>query len=60
MVDVVGVLAQLVIYLGHRHIGMRACIGTGAVYTGMKEWSLFLGLGRVKQGLISVLAKTLF
>ena len=57
---IVGVSAQLVVYSGRRHIGTRACMGAGAVYTGTKEWLLFLGLGRVRQGPISVLAKTLF
>ena len=57
---IVGVSARLVVYSGRRHIGTRACMGAGAVYTGTKEWSLFLGLGRVRQGPISVLAKTLF
>ena len=50
---IVGVLAQLVVYLGRRHISIRACMGAGAVYTGTKEWSLFLGLGRVRQGPIN-------
>ena len=38
---IVGVLVQLVVYSGRRHIGMRACMGAGAVYTGIKEWLLF-------------------
>ena len=53
---IVGVSARLVVYSGRRHIGTRAYIGAGAVY----KWSLFLGLGRVRQGPISVLTKTLF
>ena len=46
---IIGVSAQLVVYSGRRHIGMRAYIGAGAVYTGTKEWLLFLRLGRVRQ-----------
>ena len=34
---IVGVLARLVVYSGHRHIGTRACMGAGAVYTSTKE-----------------------
>ena len=34
---IVGVSAQLVVYSGHRHIGIRAYMGTGAVYTSIKE-----------------------
>ena len=34
---IVGVSARLVVYSGHRHIGTRAYMGTGAVYTGIKE-----------------------
>ena len=34
---IVGVLARLVVYSGRRHIGTRAYIGIGAVYTGIKE-----------------------
>ena len=60
VVSFVGVSARLVVYSGRRHISTRACMGAGAVYTGTKEWLLFLGLGRVRQGPISVLAKTLF
>ena len=35
---IIGILAQLVVYSGRRHISTRAYIGTGAVYTGIKEW----------------------
>ena len=45
---IVGVSAQLVVYSGRRHISTRAYIGAEAVYTSTKEWSLLLGLGRVK------------
>ena len=34
---IVGVSARLVVYSGRRHIGTRACMGAGAVYTGTKE-----------------------
>ena len=53
---IIGVSARLVVYSGRRHIGTRAYIGAEAVY----RWSLFLGLGKVRQGPINILAKTLF
>ena len=34
---IVGVSARLVVYSGHRHIGMRAYMGVEAVYTSIKE-----------------------
>ena len=34
---IIGISAQLVIYSGRRHIGIRAYISTEAVYTGTKE-----------------------
>ena len=34
---IVGILVQLVIYLGCRHIGTRAYMGAGAVCTGIQE-----------------------
>ena len=34
---IIGVLIRLVVYSGCRHIGTRAYIGIGAVYTSIKE-----------------------
>ena len=34
---IIGISAQLVVYSGHRHIGTRAYMGTGVVYTSTKE-----------------------
>ena len=34
---IVDISAQLVVYSCRRHIGTRACMGVGAVYTGIKE-----------------------
>ena len=34
---IIGILAQLVVYLYYRHIGTRAYMGAKAVYTGTKE-----------------------
>ena len=45
---IVDVSVQSVVYSGRRHIGIRACIGAGAVCTGIKEWVVIIF--RVKQG----------
>ena len=39
---IVGVSAQLVVYSGRRHIGTRAYIGAGAVYTSTKEYVVII------------------
>ena len=45
---IVGISAQLVVYLGRRHIGTKAYIGIGAVYTSIQEWVVVIF--RVRQG----------